>query len=175
MFGIWRPLALPLVLTCVMGLSAAGCSSRYGADTVYGAASGRVSRTIPGTVLSVRPVTIRGEQGSPIGSVAGALGGGVAGSFLGNGGGTSFLGGLGGAVIGGLLGNAVGEAIGSEQGREYVIRLASGDVVSVIQGVEPRIVANQPVLVIYDRRARVVPDQSQGSLNGGYDARLPGG
>ena len=49
-------------------------------------------------------------------------------------------------------------------GYEYVIRLNSGGIISVVQADDTKLSLKQHVLIIYGKNTRVVPDNGSGSL-----------
>jgi outer membrane lipoprotein SlyB len=118
------------VLCGVVGLVLSGCQqsgqSRYSYQEV-----GRSTVIEFGTVLSVRPIDITG-QNTGTGALAGAAGGGVAGSAIGRGVGNA------GAIVGGvLIGAAVGalveQGLADRSGLEYTIVLANGKTITIPQ------------------------------------------
>ena len=67
------------------------------------------------------------------------------------------LGAIGGAVVGGIAGNAAQEGLSSQSGYEYVIQLDNGSMVTVSQGNDVLLNPGQKCMVLYGKRARVVP------------------
>lgn len=86
-----------------------------------------------------------------------ALPGGVAGSMIGGSDTAHILGAIGGAVVGGIAGNAAQEGLSSQSGYEYVIQLDNGSMVTVSQGNDVLLNPGQKCMVLYGKRARVVP------------------
>ena len=62
-----------------------------------------------------------------------------------------------GAVVGGIAGNAAQEGLSSQSGYEYVIQLDNGSMVTVSQGNDVLLNPGQKCMVLYGKRARVVP------------------
>jgi outer membrane lipoprotein SlyB len=83
-------------------------------------------------VLSIRPVTVDGNQ-SGIGGAAGAIVGGVAGSGVGGRRESAVVGVLG-AVAGAVVGNAVERAGTKEEAFEIIIQLRNGERRAIVQG-----------------------------------------
>lgn len=69
----------------------------------------------------------------------------------------NILGAIGGAVVGGIAGNAAQEGLSSQSGYEYVIQLDNGSMVTVSQGNDVLLNPGQKCMVLYGKRARVVP------------------
>ena len=62
-----------------------------------------------------------------------------------------------GTLIGGAAGNAAQEGLSSQSGYEYVIQLDNGSMVTVSQGNDVLLNPGQKCMVLYGKRARVVP------------------
>ena len=143
---------------CVcLGVILAGCSNDYSGNSYDGAAVGEVSKTDLGTIVSMRKIQIKPD---PKDLGAGALLGGAGGALLGSafgGGNAKYLTAAVGGVAGGVAGNAIQNR--SVDGFEYSVKLENGSVVTVTQGVEPRLSVGQTVRVINSTkgRSRVVP------------------
>jgi len=136
-----------ILLAAVTALTAlAGCASSNSGD-VYSRGETRREQTVRlATVESVRPVTIEGTK-TPIGAVAGGAVGGIAGSGVGHGKGSSIAGVLG-AVGGGLAGAAIEEGATRKQGVEITVRLANGELRSIVQEETDKFVAGQKVRLL---------------------------
>ena len=100
-------------------------------DVVQRGDAQRLSQVQDGTVLSVRPVTVDGNQ-SGIGATAGGVVGGIAGSSVG-GRRESVVVGVLGAVAGGVIGNAVERAGTKEEAVEILIQLKNGERRAIVQ------------------------------------------
>jgi outer membrane lipoprotein SlyB len=117
---------------------------------------GQVNRTISGVVISARTVHIDGATGAGAGT--GGLAGAVAGSSIGGGDRANALGAIGGAVAGALIGAAVEHSSTAQDGIEYVVETANGNLMTIVQGPEPAFVEGAKVLVLYGSPARVIRD-----------------
>ena len=146
-----------LAAAAALATGLAGCQSSIAPDTYSAASVGQVQRTVRGTVLSLRGVSIEGTR-SGIGAGAGAIAGGVGGSAIGGGTRANIAGAVGGAVVGGIIGALAEEAVTKQGGVEYIIETETGALVTIVQGPEPTLAAGQKVLVIYGARARVIVD-----------------
>ena len=136
--------ALSLMLPVLM-LTAA-CTSNIGADDYAVQNVNTVQSAQIGTIISVRKVIVRNENGG--GALLGTVAGGVAGSQIGRGSTAGVLGALGGAIQDGLS---------KQAGYEYVIQLQNGGVVTVTQGNDVLMTVGEKCLVIYGPQARVIP------------------
>ncbi|MBP0444388.1 glycine zipper 2TM domain-containing protein [Roseomonas sp. SSH11] len=116
---------------------------------------GRTAAVSYGTIVGTRPVTVRGEGGSTIGTAAGAVAGGVAGSFIGGDPRSNILGGLGGALVGGLAGNAIGSAVSTGQAAEFTVREDTGGDFQVVQTNEEGLQAGDRVVISRGDRTRI--------------------
>lgn len=154
-----RPLLIPVALIGAMALS--GCAREIGSDSYEGAAAGEISRTYAGVVENVRQVEIQ-EQDRLEGNKTGQLLGGVAGGFAGS----AFGSGLGqaaavaaGAIIGSVIGSVAEQEIKRQPALEYIVRSETGELVTVVQGLEPALSPGQRVFVQEGRlgRSRIIP------------------
>ncbi|AOM40292.1 glycine zipper 2TM domain-containing protein [Xenorhabdus hominickii] len=121
-----------VVVTTLSGCADMGALS---SDTYTIDQAKRAQAVTYGTILSVRPVTIKGNQeGSS--NMLGLIGGAVLGGLLGNtvGGGTGQrLATAAGAIAGGMAGTGIESAIDKTKGVELEIRKDNGQHVIVIQ------------------------------------------
>lgn len=154
--------ALVLSAVSVIALFAiGGCgrdisSSSYDAKTV-----GEAAQTYECTVISIRKVLVNeGDylEDNKTGVLAGAVAGGALGNMIGGGRtriATTALGALAGAAGGAML----EKQIKSQEGLEYVVRLRSGELRTVVQGLDsPLYKGQRALLMVYKGgRARVVP------------------
>lgn len=149
-----------LLFVFPLALMLSGCYSAIGADQYATDSVGEVNRALRGTVVSVRAVQVAsdGQTGTLIGGAAGA----VAGSMIGGSDAAHILGGIGGAVIGGMAGDAAQGALTKQSGYEYVVELDNGSLVTVSQGNDVVLRPGQRCIVLYGKRARVIP------YNGAY-------
>ncbi|MBC8953737.1 glycine zipper 2TM domain-containing protein [Xenorhabdus sp. PB62.4] len=121
-----------VVLTTLSGCADMGALS---SDT-YSIDQAKQAQTVTyGTILSVRPITIKGNQaGDP--NMLGLIGGAVLGGLLGNtvgGGSGQKLATAAGAIAGGLAGQGIEGAIDQTKGVELEIRTDSGKNIIVVQ------------------------------------------
>jgi outer membrane lipoprotein SlyB len=111
--------------------------------TSYSRSEARVLQQVKtGRVLGVAEVVIEGTKSGAGGIVGGAVGA-IAGRNTGSGAGGKIAAVLGGAV-GSVVGAKIEEATTRARGHEYTIRLEKGEVVSVVQAVDPKAV---PIVV----------------------------
>ena len=142
-----RYLAAALLGSVVGSLALSGCEAPTSGSTFTPAQAQQVFVVELGAVESVRPVTIQpGPTG--IGAITGgALGGIAAGSNIGRGTG-AVAAGIGGAVLGGAAGNAVEQRVTQRAGLEIVVRLDSGQLISVVQDADQQFVPGDRVRVL---------------------------
>ena len=108
-----------------------GCvSSRSG--NVYSRDQARQAQTVKyGTIESIRTIEIEGTR-SGVGAVAGGAAGGALGSAVGKGSGRTIATVVG-AIAGGIAGHTTEEKLTEKQGIEIMVKLDTGDLVSVVQ------------------------------------------
>ncbi|QGZ56913.1 outer membrane lipoprotein [Paraburkholderia acidiphila] len=137
-----------LVTSLVASLALCACEAPTSGSTFTPAQAQQVMVVELGAIESVRSVTIQpGPSG--IGAIAGgALGGIAAGSNIGRGTG-SVAAGIGGAVLGGAAGNAVEQRVTQRTGLEIVVRLDSGQLISVVQDADQQFVPGDRVRVLF--------------------------
>ncbi len=135
-----------LSFAALLAVSLAACSTTS-PDVVQRHETQRMSVVQDATVLSVRPVTVEGNQ-SGVGGLAGGVIGGVAGSSIG-GHRDSIVGGVLGAVVGGVIGNAVERNTTREQAVEVLVQMRNGERRSVVQAVAgERFAVGEPVVLV---------------------------
>jgi outer membrane lipoprotein SlyB len=158
-----RPLISALAVATLATLGACTTSNP---DVVRRYETQRLSQVYDATVLSVRPVTVEGNQ-SGLGAGAGAVAGGVAGSTIG-GHRDSIVGTVVGAVVGGVIGNAVERGATRENAVEIVVQLRNGERRAIVQGAgaEQWAPGDAVVLVTTGGRTRI----SRAPQPGGYPA-----
>ncbi len=144
-----------ILLLLPLALIISACTSNIGANQYDTDAVGDVSRALKGTVVSVRAISVSSDNGA--GTLIGGAAGGVAGSMIGGSDTAHILGAIGGAVVGGIAGNAAQEGLSRQSGYEYVIELDNGSMVTVSQGNDVLLNPGQRCLVLYGKRARVIP------------------
>lgn len=133
-----------------------GCASTIDPSTYSVGSVGQVNRSIAGTVISARPVTINTNTGT--GAGVGGVSGAVAGSSIGGGARANALGALGGAVIGAIAGAAIEQSGANRAGMEYVISTSNGSLLTVTQSLDPVINQNDKVIVLYGNPSRLILD-----------------
>ncbi|MEK8031796.1 glycine zipper 2TM domain-containing protein [Ideonella sp. DXS29W] len=101
-------------------------------DVVHPYHAQRMSRVQEATILTMRPVTVDGQQ-SGAGAVTGGVVGGIAGSSIG-GYRDGAVGGVIGAVAGAVIGNAIERDATREQAWEIIVQMRNGEQRSVVQG-----------------------------------------
>lgn len=111
-------------------ISLAACSTTS-PDVIQRGDAQRMSQVQDATVLSVRPVTVEGNQ-SGIGATAGGVAGAVAGSSVGGRREAVVVGVLG-AVAGAVVGNAVERAGTREDAVEILLQLRNGERKAIVQ------------------------------------------
>lgn len=113
-----------LITTLVMALSLGltACAPNISPDVVSASDSNEVQTAVEGVIVSKRVVTVKGDS-NMVGTLAGAVIGAVAGSAVG-GGNMRYVTGTAGAVAGGAAGNAIEDKLTTQQGIEYVVKLA---------------------------------------------------
>jgi outer membrane lipoprotein SlyB len=141
-----------LVIASVGALAACSTTSP---DVIQRGDAQRMSQVVDATVLSIRPVTVEGNQ-SGAGGVAGGVVGGVAGSSIG-GRRDAVVGGVLGAVAGAVIGNAIERGATREEAVEVVVQLRNGERRAIVQakGSETLMVGDPVVIVTTGGRARV--------------------
>lgn len=126
--------AVRMVAVLALAGMLAGCSthgqSRYSERDI-----GRSSVVEFGTVIQARQVDIRGET-SGLGWMAGAAAGGIALSGVGQGSGNAAAI-LGGVIAGALLGSMAEQSMSNRVGIEYIVTLANGTTVTIVQDQPP--------------------------------------
>ena len=141
-----------LALTVAATLAA---SSTTSPDVISRNDAQRMSNVLDGVVLSVRPVTVEGNQ-SGAGAVAGGVVGGIAGSSVGGRRESGVVGILA-AVAGGVVGNAIERNATREEALEIMVQLKSGERRSVVQakGSESLNAGDAVILVTTGGKVRV--------------------
>jgi outer membrane lipoprotein SlyB len=94
-------------------------------DVVRREDANRMSTVTDAVVLSVRPVTVEGQQ-SGVGGAAGGVVGAIAGGSVGSGRRDSTVGSVLGAVAGAVVGNAIERASTKEEAVEVMVQLRNG-------------------------------------------------
>lgn len=154
--------ALVLSAVSVVALFAIGGCARNISSSSYDArAVGETGKTFECTVVSVRKVLV--NEGDYLeNNKTGALIGGVAGGALGNmvGGGRARVATTAAGALAGAFGGAMLEKnMKTQEGLEYVVRLKSGELRTVVQGLDNPLYRGQKALLMeYGKgRSRVIP------------------
>ena len=150
---------LTLIASIIFGaLCLTGCDD-FSGDQYSATQVKSVSNVSYGTIVGIREVKARVNQGNA-GGTAGTLGGGVLGGVVGHalgGGAKTAIG----AGIGALGGMAAGYAIGNRnvKVKEYTIRADNGNTVAITQKEPPVLSVGQRVAIHFDASGsgRVVP------------------
>ncbi|WP_042958916.1 outer membrane lipoprotein SlyB [Erwinia tasmaniensis] len=124
-----------LLIVALTGVTLAGCvnDNSLSGDVYSASEAKQIQRVTYGTLVSVRPVQIQGDDNT---NVIGAIGGAVLGGFLGNtigGGAGRSLATAAGAVAGGVAGQGVQSSMNKSQGVELEIRRDDGSTIAVVQ------------------------------------------
>lgn len=148
----------------VASLSLGGCARQISPNVYSDRTVGETAHTYRGVIVNRRQVEVSGSdklQDNTAGMAIGGAGGALAGSAFGGGHGqvaTTVLGAIGGAVAGAYA----QKALESQDGFEYVVELRSGELRTVVQGLEPALAVGQSVLLMVSTkgRSRLVADTS---------------
>lgn len=142
------------LLVLAVAASLAACSTTS-PDVIKKEDAQRLSQVQDGTVLSVRPVVVEGNQ-SGVGAAAGGIAGGVAGSSVGGRREAAVVGVLG-AVAGAVVGNAVERMSTREDAVEILVQLKNGERRAIVQakGTETLQAGDAVILVTTGGKTRV--------------------
>jgi len=143
------------------GLATAGCARQISPDVHTGRAAGETMRTSRGVIENARIVQIQEHdtlEGNGAGRFIGSVAGGFAGARFGDGIG-QVLAGIGGALAGAFVGSLVEREIKRQPAIEYIVRTDTGELVTIVQGIHPRMSVGQQVYVQEGvrGRGRVIP------------------
>lgn len=144
-------IAILAVVTLLVGCAANISPNAYSVSSV-----GQVNRSVAATIISARDVDVSGTTGT--GATVGVAAGATAGSAIGGGTRANILGAIGGAVIGGLAGAAVEGNATKQTGVEYVVQTSNGNLMTIVQGADPRFAEGDSVLVLYGSPSRIIAD-----------------
>lgn len=156
--------ALPLKISIailVASLALSGCARQISPDVHAGRTAGDTLRTYEATIEQARLVEIQESdtlEGNRTGKLLGSIAGGVAGARFGDGAGRA-LAVLGGAIVGSFVGAFAEQEIKRQPAVEYIVRTDSGELLTIVQGMEPRMLPGQRVYVQqgYSGRGRIIP------------------
>lgn len=134
----------------------AGCTPDYSPNTYTSNAVQQANKVARGIVIGFREVKISDD--GTVGAVTGGAAGGILATQADSATIPTALSALGGSIVGGIVGATIQHATGDTTGWEYIVREASGDLVSVAQREPKPLALGQHVLVIDGKQARIVPD-----------------
>lgn len=132
-----------------------GCAQDINSDSYQLSSVGSADAVGQGVIVDVRTVKIQGKTSD--GALIGGVAGGFAGSTIGRGSG-SVLASVGGALAGAFIGGITQKELSDQQALQYIVRLADGNMITVIQGMKNRLAVGQKVLVLYGKQTHLVPD-----------------
>jgi outer membrane lipoprotein SlyB len=147
-----------------------GCGPNYSPNTYSVTAVQQANTVAQGVIIGLRSVSV--SAAGTVGTLTGAAAGGIAGSQAVSGPVSAFTA-LGGSLVGGIAGSAVEHTTADTTAFEYIVRKASGDLVSVTQKDKTPLALGQKVLVIAGNQARVVPDYTIPPESGSATATKP--
>ena len=155
------PFAKLTIAVLVGSLALSGCARQISPDVHAGISAGETLRTYEATIEQARLVEIQESdtlEGNKTGQLLGGIAGGVAASRFGDGAGRA-LAVLGGAIIGSFVGAFAEQEVKRQPAVEYIVRTDTGELLTVVQGVEPRMLPGQRVYVQegYSGRGRIIP------------------
>jgi len=145
---------MKIVLVALSALALAACSTTS-PDVISRHDAQRLSQVQDATVLSVRPVTVEGNQ-SGTGAAAGGVVGGIAGSTRSSGRESVAIGVIG-AVAGAVAGNAIERMSTREDAVEVLVQLRNGERRAIVQakGNETLAAGDAVILVSTGGKTRV--------------------
>ncbi|SCA58856.1 Outer membrane lipoprotein pcp [Chlamydiales bacterium SCGC AB-751-O23] len=132
------------------------CASEISSGTYSDAQVGETSSTYMGTIIATRNVTVSGNdkiEDNGTGIMTGAIAGGLGGSNMGKGHGNTTAT-VGGALLGAAAGAFAEKKLKEQKGIEYVIKLESGTLKTVVQGPSSPIAVGQKVLLMEGNQGR---------------------
>jgi outer membrane lipoprotein SlyB len=150
-----KTLVLSSILCCGL-LLIIGCARNISTSSYTEGTVGSISESYPCTVVSLRKVMIEGGdslEDNKLGMIGGALGGAAIGQAFGGGRGR-VLTTAGGAALGGLGGAYAEKALKSQEGLEYTVRMQSGSLRTIVQGMDGALAPGQSALLIVSSRGR---------------------
>lgn len=156
-----RSASVLVVMSLVSAMTLGACARQISPDVHSGPAAGQAQRTEAGVIENVRLVEIQESdtlEGNKTGQVLGGLAGGVAGARFGQGVGKA-LASAGGAILGAFIGSFAEQEVKRQQAFEYIVRTDSGQLLTIVQGLEPQMTPGQRVYIQEGGRGRgrVIP------------------
>lgn len=155
-----------LIINLFLLISLSACAPNLGGSDYSTAGVGEISTTLKGVIVATRVVKIRPDNSekSGTGAAGGMLGGALLGSTLGGGRKTPIATGVLGGIAGAVAGHALERKLTEQDGIEYQVKLTDGNIVTIAQGLEPKMSVGQKVLLIesnrYKGRSRIIPDNT---------------
>ena len=149
-----RSHAIAAALLCLpLGLAAcapARTNTTYSANEI-----GRSAEVSFGNIVSMRQVSVQGQQ-SGVGTLGGAVLGGAAGSYIGGRDPrANILGAVAGAIVGGVAGSAAEGSLSQGTAVEFVIREDNGRTITVVQTNEDNFQPGERVVLSRGARTRI--------------------
>jgi len=126
--------SIALCFSLLLSLLLNGCAKNLPPGSYDSSEVGKVKKVVPGVIISKRPIHIYSAHPDTVDTAAG------------------------------LDTNSIGTGVKRKGGYEYVIKLNSGDIVSIAQDEDLKLKVKQPILVIYGTNTRIVADEG-GSEN----------
>ncbi len=156
-------IGLNIIIASILAVSLSACSTSSQRPSVIGTNEAqRVQKVRFGTLVEAIPVEIEGDR--KIGTIIGSIVGGVLGNQATRtqGDGTRTVATAAGAVAGGVAGNAASKVLSGKKGVQLLIKMESGDLISIVQEADPELTwkAGQEVMLIGDVKIRVLPRSS---------------
>lgn len=147
---------LRLTAAALAALASLAACTTTSPDVVQRYDAQRLSNVQDAVILTIRPVTVDGQQ-TGAGAVTGGVVGGIAGSSVGGSREGAVVGVLG-AVAGAVIGNAIERDATREKAYEIIVQLRSGERRAIVQaqGSEPLNPGDQVILVSTGGRTRVM-------------------
>ena len=143
-------------IAAIASLALASCARQISPGVYTGGSVGEVRQTYAGTLQSARLVTVQEDElleDNRTGGLVGGVAGGAAASRIGQGTGKAVAI-AGGALAGAALGALAERSVKRQQAMEYIVRLDSGALLTVVQGLQPQIGIGQRVYVQESARGR---------------------
>lgn len=150
-----------LAVLAAAAMTVSSCTRQISPGVYEGQTVGTSAQTYTGTVQSARVVVVQEDellQQNTIGGALGAAAGGLAGSRVGEGWG-KIAASTGGALAGATIGAMAQRGLQRQNAMEYIVRLDNGQLMTVVQGMQPQIPIGRRVYVQAGANgtARVLP------------------
>ena len=126
---------LQIVLSALLILNLTGCSTPKPTGNYDAADVGKINKVVPGTIIAKRMVNVYGKPANTLGSPPQL------------------------STAGNQTPATIDDDITRKTGYEYVIKLESGVIVSIVQTENLNLKPKQAILVIYGTVTRVVADE----------------